>query len=91
MGLPSKKDYVYCFKGERNIKICSYSQAFFTGEAKLTSMPEVCRFFGIIIRMFPNDHLPAHFHAYYNECKATFNIRTGKLIDGKFPSKQAAL
>jgi len=30
-------------------------------------MPEVARFFGIVIRMYFNDHEPAHFHALYGE------------------------
>jgi hypothetical protein len=28
-------------------------------------MPEICRFYGIVSRMFFADHLPAHFHAEY--------------------------
>lgn len=30
-------------------------------------MPELCRFYGIIIRMFWADHPPPHFHAVYGE------------------------
>jgi len=30
-------------------------------------MPEISRFFGIIIRMYFNDHVPPHFHAHYGE------------------------
>jgi len=30
-------------------------------------MPEVSRFFGIVIRFFFNDHDPPHFHAVYGE------------------------
>ena len=30
-------------------------------------MPELSRFFGIVIRMFYSDHEPAHFHAIYGE------------------------
>ncbi|MBT3222568.1 MAG: DUF4160 domain-containing protein, partial [Proteobacteria bacterium] len=30
-------------------------------------MPELCRFYGIIIRMYYADHNPAHFHAYYGD------------------------
>jgi hypothetical protein len=26
-------------------------------------MPELCRFFGIVIQMYVDDHTPAHFHA----------------------------
>ena len=28
-------------------------------------MPELCRFYGIVIRMFLGDHAPPHFHAEY--------------------------
>ena len=44
-------------------------------------MPELSRFFGIVIRMFYNDHEPAHFHAIYGEYEAlieespTFRVR----------------
>ena len=30
-------------------------------------MPELSRFYGIIIRMYYDDHAPAHFHAFYGE------------------------
>ena len=30
-------------------------------------MPEVRRFFGIIIRMYFDEHVPPHFHAIYGE------------------------
>lgn len=53
-------------------------------------MPEISRFLGIVIKMFYDDHAPPHFHAYYQNFKATFNIRTGQMIDGKFPPKQSA-
>lgn len=33
-------------------------------------MPEISRFFGIVIRMFYNDHAPPHFHAEYGEHEA---------------------
>ena len=35
-------------------------------------MPTISRFYGIIISMFYEDHNPPHFHAYYNEYKASF-------------------
>jgi hypothetical protein len=28
-------------------------------------MPEICRFFGIVIKMYFGDHAPPHFHAEY--------------------------
>jgi hypothetical protein len=54
-------------------------------------MPEICRFFHIIIRMYAKEHAPPHFHAFYGEHEALFSISTGKLIEGKFPPKQAKL
>jgi len=32
-------------------------------------MPEICRFFGISIKMYFGDHMPPHFHAEYGEHK----------------------
>ncbi len=34
-------------------------------------MPTISSFYGILIRMFFNDHAPAHFHVQYAEYKAT--------------------
>jgi len=50
-------------------------------------------FFGIIIRMYfaPGEHLPPHFHAYYNEYKATVDILTCEVMESDFPRKQARL
>ncbi len=28
-------------------------------------MPELCRFYGIVVKMFHDDHNPPHFHAEY--------------------------
>ena len=50
-------------------------------------MPEISRFFGIVIRMFYNDHLPSHFHVEYNEHHAKVSIEDIKVIDGKLPSR----
>ncbi len=33
-------------------------------------MPEISRFFGIIIFMYFDEHNPPHFHAKYNENRA---------------------
>lgn len=46
-------------------------------------MPEISRFFGIIIKMYFDDHLPPHFHAEYNEDEALININTLSVIAGK--------
>ena len=37
-------------------------------------MPEISRFFGIIIRMFYDEHNPPHFHADYRGGRAVFDF-----------------
>lgn len=54
-------------------------------------MPEISKFFGIIIKMFAKDHNPPHLHAEYGNYKAVFNIYSGEKICGKFPVKKEAL
>jgi uncharacterized protein DUF4160 len=48
-------------------------------------MPEISRFYGIIIRMFWNDHPPAHFHAIYGSHEAIIEIETSEIIAGSLP------
>ncbi len=50
-------------------------------------MPILSTFYGMIIRVFHNDHNPPHIHVQYAEMKAIFEIRTGKMIDGKVPPR----
>lgn len=38
-------------------------------------MPEICRFFGIVITMNYRDHAPPHFHASYGAQEAIVSIR----------------
>lgn len=54
-------------------------------------MPEISRFFGIIIYMYFKDHFPPHFHAEYNGEEAQFSIETGNIIKGDLPRKQSRL
>ncbi len=51
-------------------------------------MPEVSRFFGIIIRMFYDEHNPPHFHAEYSGKKAVFDFQ-GNIIKGNLSSRTA--
>jgi len=53
-------------------------------------MPEVSRFFGIVIAMYHREHEPAHFHARYAGQKVTVRISDGYVV-GKFPSRAQAL
>jgi hypothetical protein len=52
-------------------------------------MPEICRFHGITIHFFYDDHNPPHFHAYYGNKKAVFSIKTLEMIEGNIPKKAA--
>ncbi len=51
-------------------------------------MPEISRFFGIIIRMFYDEHNPPHFHVEYSGHKAVFDF-DGNVIKGTLTSKTA--
>ena len=53
-------------------------------------MPELSRFFGIIIRMFYSDHEPAHFHAIYGEYEALIEIETLMVFRGSLPRRARA-
>jgi Domain of unknown function (DUF4160) len=57
-------------------------------------MPELSRFFGIIIRMFSEagmSHHVAHFHAYTQDDAAVFSISPVELIAGTLPQIQRRL
>ena len=50
-------------------------------------MPEICRFFGIIVSMNYDDHPPPHFHVRYGEQKATIMIESLALDRGSLPPR----
>lgn len=54
-------------------------------------MPTICSFYGIVIRMFFNDHAPPHFHARYGEFEATIDIASLSVIEGGLPSRALVL
>lgn len=54
-------------------------------------MPELSRFFGMIITMNFGDHPPPHIHVRYNEFKALFVIENGALLAGQLPPKAYGL
>lgn len=57
-------------------------------------MPELSRFFGIIIRMYWEANAPhhhPHFHAYYQDDVAVFSIDPVELIAGSLPKRQQRL
>jgi len=50
-------------------------------------MPEISRFFGIVIAIFYDDHNPPHFHARYESFKAIIDINNLAIIEGKLPPR----
>ena len=54
-------------------------------------MPTISTFYGILIRMFFNDHIPPHFHARYGEFEATIDISSLQIIQGELPSRALIL
>jgi hypothetical protein len=54
-------------------------------------MPEISRFFGIVICMYVNDHEPAHFHACYAEFEALMEIESLSVYRGTLPRRALAL
>lgn len=53
-------------------------------------MPELCRFFGIVIRMYHDDHPPVHFHAVYGDTEAKCSF-DGSVLEGTLPRRQLRL
>ena len=54
-------------------------------------MPEVARFYGIIIKLFFGDHPPPHFHAVYDEFVGLFDINTLEMFEGDLPNQARKL
>ena len=54
-------------------------------------MREICRFFGIVIRMYFLDHAPPHFHARYGDVEAQIRIEPVGLLAGQLPPRALAL
>lgn len=50
-------------------------------------MPEISRFYGIIIRMYFGDHNPPHFHVEYGGMDAVISINTLSVIHGELPPR----
>jgi hypothetical protein len=54
-------------------------------------MPEICRFYGLVMTMYWRDHNPPHFHARYGEWLAEVDIRTLALLKGSLPPRALAM
>lgn len=67
--------------GDRQVRLPGY----------LASMPEISRFFGIVVQMFWDDHLPPHFHARYGRDRVQIEIGSWQVLRGSFPPRALAL
>ena len=54
-------------------------------------MPEISRFYGIVIRMYFADHAPPHFHAEYAGQEVKIDIQTLAVLSGKLPGRALGL
>jgi hypothetical protein len=54
-------------------------------------MPILSVFFGIIVRMWHDDHPPPHIHVEYQGFEALVVISTGEVCEGRLPKKAAAI
>ncbi|HRQ87697.1 MAG TPA: DUF4160 domain-containing protein [Bacteroidia bacterium] len=54
-------------------------------------MPELSRFYGIVIQMYYGDHAPPHFHALYGGVSAVVDIETLAFIEGQLPARARGL
>ena len=54
-------------------------------------MPEISRFYGIVIKMYFADHAPPHFHAEYAEFEARIAIETMAVLSGDLPARAMGL
>lgn len=54
-------------------------------------MPEICRFLGIVITMYFDEHNPPHIHVRYNDYRAVMGIRDLNLLDGHLPARVRGL
>jgi hypothetical protein len=54
-------------------------------------MPRISTFFGIVISMYYEDHLPPHFHAGYAGSKAAIRIDTLEILGGSIPRRALSM
>lgn len=54
-------------------------------------MPEIARFFGIVIAIYYKEHNPPHFHAKYGDQTGVFSISDLVIIEGQLPKRVIAL
>jgi len=53
----------------------------------MAQMPEISRFYGLVIKIFYDDHNPPHFHAEYGEYEVLINVTTLAIMSGRLPAR----
>ena len=59
-------------------------------QTKKKIMPEISKFYGIIIYMYIDDHNPPHFHVWYDDYQAEITIKEG-IVRGEMPRRALRL
>jgi len=54
-------------------------------------MPEISRFFGMVVAIYYRDHSPPHFHVKYGNFRASIAIESLSLLEGKLPRRALTL
>ena len=54
-------------------------------------MPQISRFFGIIISMYFGDHNPPHFHAKYGNSEVLISLDDFSVIEGNIPQRALSM
>ena len=54
-------------------------------------MPEISRFYGMVITMYFKDHPPPHSHVRYGDYRAAISIASGEPLNGALPRRAATL
>jgi hypothetical protein len=54
-------------------------------------MPEISRFYGVVVRMYHDEHPPPHFHVYYQDAQATIAVDTLEPVRGSIPRRAFVL
>ncbi len=54
-------------------------------------MPEISRFFGVVIGMYYHDHAPPHFHVRYGNQKALISIDKLTVLEGRLAPRVMGL
>ncbi len=57
----------------------------------MTGVPEISRFFGIVIRMYFDDHGPPHFHAAYGGDEVVVGVDPIGITRGILPPRAASM